>query len=139
LISARKEVDLSEEYIQIFEVATDSIKKIVANLSGGNQQKVVLAKWMATDPTLLILNDPTRGIDVGTKQEIYHFITDWARQGYTILLYSSEIEEIIGVCHRILVLYKGEIIREFVAQETDKEEVMRYVLGGDVEAVERVA
>jgi ribose transport system ATP-binding protein len=138
LISARKEIDLSKEYIQIFEVATDSVKRIVANLSGGNQQKIVLAKWMATDPTLLILNDPTRGIDVGTKQEVYHFITDWARQGYTILLYSSEIEEIIGVCHRILVLYKGEIIREFMAEKTNKEEVMRYVLGGDVEAVERV-
>jgi ABC-type sugar transport system ATPase subunit len=137
LINARKEVELSEEYVQIFGVATDSIKKIVVNLSGGNQQKVVLAKWMATDPTLLILNDPTRGIDVGTKQEIYHFITDWARRGYTILLYSSEIEEIIGVCHRILVLYKGEIIREFMADETDKEEVMRYVLGGEGQAVER--
>ena len=131
LIKHGDERTVSNKYIQDLSIATDSIDKKVQNLSGGNQQKVVLAKWLATQPEFLILNDPTRGIDVGTKREIYRLINDWAQQGYTILLTSSEIDEVIGLSHRILVFYKGEIIREFESGETDKEEVMRYVLGGE--------
>jgi rhamnose transport system ATP-binding protein len=136
LIRPKQEHDLSSRYITRLNIATDSMDKIVGNLSGGNQQKVVLAKWLAIDPSLLILNDPTRGIDVGTKQEVYRLIADWANQGFTILITSSEIEEILGVCHRILVMYRGELIKEFDAKTTNKEEVMRYVLGGA--AVEKV-
>lgn len=130
LIKHRKEREVSKEYIQKLSIATDSIDKKVINLSGGNQQKVVLAKWLSTEPTLLILNDPTRGIDVGTKQEIYRLIVDWAKQGYTILFTSSEIEEVLGVSHRVLVMYKGKLVKEFSAKQADKEEVMEYVLGG---------
>jgi ABC-type sugar transport system ATPase subunit len=130
LIRRKPESDLSSKYIERLNIATDSKEKIVGNLSGGNQQKVVLAKWLAINPSLVILNDPTRGIDVGTKQEIYRLIAEWANQGFTVLITSSEIEEILGVCHRILVMYRGELIKEFDAQNTNKEEVMRYVLGG---------
>ena len=130
LINHRKDKQISTKYIQQLSIATESYEKKVGNLSGGNQQKVVLAKWLATQPTLLILNDPTRGIDVGTKQEIYRMINKWAEQGYTILFTSSEIEEILGLCHKILVLYKGHIIKEFKNSKVKKEEVMKYVLGG---------
>jgi len=79
---------------------------------------------------MLILNDPTRGIDVGTKQDIYRLITEWANQGYTILFTSSEIEEVLGIANRILVMYKGQILKEFDGESAEKEQVMEYVLGG---------
>jgi ABC-type sugar transport system ATPase subunit len=93
---------------------------------------VAITKWLASRPELFILNDPTRGIDVGTKSDIYNLVAEWAGQGHTILFTSSEIEEILGICDRVFVLHKGEIIRECACDNTDKEEVMRYVLGGDV-------
>jgi ABC-type sugar transport system ATPase subunit len=130
LIKHRDEQKIAMKYINDLSIATDSVEKTVDFLSGGNQQKVVLAKWLATEPEFLILNDPTRGIDVGTKREIYRLINGWASKEYTILFTSSEIEEVIGLSQRILVFYKGEIIHEFKAAETDKEEIMLYVLGG---------
>lgn len=130
LIKHREEKRIAEEYINKFDISTDSLDKKVHNLSGGNQQKVVLAKWMSTEPNVLVLNDPTRGIDVGTKQEIYKMIVEWANQGFTVLFTSSEFDEILGVCDRILVFYKNEIIKEFEKGKVEKEELMRYVLGG---------
>ncbi len=131
LFDHKQERSLANQYIGQLAVATDSVEKAVINLSGGNQQKVVLAKWLATEPSLIILNDPTRGIDIGAKRDIYALIRTWADQGYTILFSSSEVEETIGVSDRLLVLYKGRIIREFDAAHATKEEVMRYVLGGE--------
>jgi ribose transport system ATP-binding protein len=139
LIKHKQERSLAQKYISDFSVATDSYEKAVGQLSGGNQQKVVVAKWMATNPEFLILNDPTRGIDVGTKREIYRLVSEWAKQGYTILVTSSEIEEVIGMAHRILVFYKGGLIREFQGAQTDKEEVMRYVLSGEATEVSLAA
>lgn len=132
LIQHDRERKLAEEYINKLNIVTDSLGKKVNTLSGGNQQKVVIAKWLASEPELFILDDPTRGIDVGTKQEIYRLIKEWAQQGSTLLFSSSEIEEVLGVCHRILVFYNNEIVAEFDADQTSKEEVMRYVLGGEV-------
>ena len=100
------------------------------SLPFGQQRLLEIARAMATEPKLLILNDPTRGIDVGTKQEIYRLIAKWAKQGYTILFTSSEIEEVLGVSHRILVMYKGKIVKEFAGKGAKKEKVMEYVLGG---------
>jgi ribose transport system ATP-binding protein len=131
LLKHKLEREVTQKYVDELDIATESIEKEVGNLSGGNQQKVVLAKWLATQPEFLILNDPTRGIDVGTKQEIYRLIQSWADQGYTILFTSSEIEEVVGLSHRILAFYRGEIIHEFDAEGTTKEEVMHYVLGGE--------
>jgi ribose transport system ATP-binding protein len=84
----------------------------VSTLSGGNQQKVVLAKWLATDPAVILLNDPTRGIDVGTKQEIYRLMRELAEEGACILFYSTDYEELIGCCDRVAVMYDGRIVRE---------------------------
>jgi ribose transport system ATP-binding protein len=83
-------------------------------LSGGNQQKVVISKWLLTEPRILLLNDPTRGIDVGTKEEIYRLLRDLADAGASILLYSTDYDELIGCCDRVLILYSGRIVRELV-------------------------
>ena len=79
----------------------------VATLSGGNQQKVVIAKWLMTEPRIILLNDPTRGIDVGTKQEIYRLLRELADEGAAILFYSTDYDELIGCCDRVLVMYDG--------------------------------
>ena len=114
----------TNHYIDRFAIATSSPDKKVLNLSGGNQQKVLLAKWLATDPSLLILNDPTRGVDVGAKSEIYELCHQLASQGITILLTSSEIGEIIGLSDRVLVLSKGRIVRECLRGEATKGQLL---------------
>ncbi len=130
VIDRGKERELAGDYVRRLNVSTDSIDKRVVNLSGGNQQKVVLAKWLATGPTVLILNDPTRGVDVGAKAEIYALCDELARGGLALLFTSSEVEEIVGVCDRILVLYRGRVIKEFARGEADKEAVTFWVSGG---------
>jgi ribose transport system ATP-binding protein len=110
-------------------VATESIDKRVNNLSGGNQQKVVVAKWLATAPAVLILNDPTRGVDVGAKSEIYALCDRLAAEGMALLFTSSEIEETLGVCDRVLVFYRGQVVREFARGEATKADVMRWITG----------
>ncbi|HVK58706.1 MAG TPA: ATP-binding cassette domain-containing protein, partial [Candidatus Kapabacteria bacterium] len=100
-------------------------------LSGGNQQKVVLAKWLLTDPEVLILDEPTRGIDVGARFEIYQLILGLADRGAGILKISSEIEELIGLCDRIIVLSRGKISSEFSRAEFDREEILRAALQGN--------
>jgi ribose transport system ATP-binding protein len=89
----------------------------VATLSGGNQQKVVIAKWLMTDPRIILLNDPTRGIDVGTKQELYQLLRDLADAGASILFYTTDYDELIGCCDRVLILYDGRIVRELVGSD----------------------
>jgi ABC-type sugar transport system ATPase subunit len=138
MIDRTRERGLATDYVRKLHVATDSIDKRVVNLSGGNQQKVVVAKWLATGPEILILNDPTRGIDVGAKSEIYVLCDELARQGLALLFTSSEIEETLGVCDRILVFHKGRIIREFARGEATKADVMHWVAGGVIPEVEVV-
>lgn len=101
-----------------------------AQLSGGNQQKVVLAKWLLTEPRLLFLDDPTRGVDVGAKAEIYRLIQDLARRGLGVVLISSENEEVLSLSHRILVLRQGRLVAEFTGGETDPETVLSLCAGG---------
>jgi ABC-type sugar transport system ATPase subunit len=97
----------------------------VGELSGGNQQKVVLAKWLMTSPDILFLDEPTRGIDIGAKVEIYHWIQRLASQGIGIVVASSEMPELIGICHRILVLREGQLSAEFPADQVTQEDIMR--------------
>jgi ABC-type sugar transport system ATPase subunit len=129
LIKEGKLKSTAETFINRLNISTDSIEKQVFDLSGGNQQKVVIAKWLATEPKLLILDDPTRGIDVGAKSEIYQLIQMLAREGLAILLSSSEIDEVINLSRRILVMRQGLIIKEFDHKEASKAEVLRYVSG----------
>lgn len=100
------------EMVEGLKVKAGDLRAPVSNLSGGNQQKVVLAKWLMTRPGIVLLNDPTRGIDVGTKQEIYRLLRDLAGQGLAVLLYSTDYAELIGCCDRVLVMYGGQIARE---------------------------
>ena len=113
MLDNRKGRRATADYVRRLNVATDSVEKPVIDLSGGNQQKVLLARWLATGPKVLLLNDPTRGVDVGAKAEIYDLIRQLASGGLAILLTSSELEETIGLSDRVLVLSKGSIVREF--------------------------
>jgi putative multiple sugar transport system ATP-binding protein len=101
---------------------------LALNLSGGNQQKVVLSKWLFANPEILILDEPTRGIDVGAKYEIYTIINRLASEGKAIILISSELPEILGVCDRIYVMRDGKVVGEMPASEASQEKVMTYIM-----------
>lgn len=96
----------------------------IRSLSGGNQQKVILGRWLLTEPTVLLLDEPTRGIDVGAKYEIYELIIDLASKGKTVIMVSSEMPELLGVCDRILVMSGGRLAGEVNAADTTQEEIM---------------
>ena len=98
-------------------------------LSGGNQQKVVLAKWLAREPKLLIVDEPTRGIDVGTKAEVHRLLSDLANQGVAILMISSELPEVLGMADRVIVLFEGRVAGEFSRAEADEVSIMRAAAG----------
>lgn len=131
--------DIAQQYVDQLGVVTDSLEKKVLYLSGGNQQKVLLARWLATQPRVLILDDPTRGIDVGAKKEIYELINRIARDGVGVLFTSSELEEILELSDRILVLRKGSLVADLPSAVCDKELVMEFVAGDQEKARELVA
>jgi len=121
--------------IERMRIKVGSPEDPVSTLSGGNQQKVVIAKWLLTEPKIILLNDPTRGIDVGTKQEIYRLLRELADNGASILFYSTDYEELIGCCDRVDVMYDGRIVRELVGDEINEHEIIASALnieGGDV-------
>lgn len=120
VVDQRKETQKAEEYRKLINVKTTSINQAVGSLSGGNQQKVVLAKWMLTQPDVLILDEPTRGIDVGAKYEIYCVINELAKAGKAVIIISSEMPEIIGTCDRTYVLNEGEIAGELSGEITQE-------------------
>lgn len=126
VINKNKEREIADKYCKELLIKTPSIMQIVKNLSGGNQQKVILAKWLASNPDLIILDEPTRGIDVGAKYEIYKLINTLVESGKTILMISSEMEEIIGMSDRIIVLYEGRITGMVSKQEFNQEVIMNY-------------
>jgi ABC-type sugar transport system ATPase subunit len=131
-----KEQQIAAKQIIALEIKTPHMNQLVANLSGGNQQKVALAKCLAVDPDIFILMEPTQGIDVGVKFEVYQFIAEQAAQGRSILLISSELAEVIGLAHRILVMHEGRIAAELDAAQTNQEEILRYALGQDSPSAE---
>jgi rhamnose transport system ATP-binding protein len=101
----------------------------VWTLSGGNQQKAVLAKWLARKPTLLIVDEPTRGIDVGTKAEVHRLLSELAAQGVAVLMISSELPEVLGMADRVVVLFEGRVMRQFTRAEADEDSIMRAATG----------
>ena len=134
LISARAEQELSEQWTMVMQTKFASIQDPVERLSGGNQQKVVLAKWLATNPKLLIVDEPTRGIDVGTKSEVHRLLSQKAKEGLAILMISSELPEVLGMAVRILVMREGHIVREFSRAEATSENVIAAATGAAVRA-----
>lgn len=117
------------EYIKSINIKTPSSKALIQNLSGGNQQKVLIARWLLTEPDILILDEPTRGIDVGAKAEIYNLISELAAQGKCVIMISSELPEIIGMSDRVIVMHEGRISGELVRKELDQELLMMYATG----------
>jgi ribose transport system ATP-binding protein len=121
---------VSNLYIKKFNIVLGHENQEVKQLSGGNQQKVVIAKWLSMSPSVIILDEPTRGIDIGTKNEIYLLINKLRDEGMSIVLISSEIEEILNICDRVIVMHEGSIIREFQNDNINREDIIYAAIGG---------
>ena len=128
IINGNDEILAAQEYKERINIKANSINQVVGSLSGGNQQKVVLAKWMLTQPDVLILDEPTRGIDVGAKYEIYCVINELAAAGKAVIVISSEMPEIIGTCDRVYVINEGEIAGELDKSELSQERIMQCIM-----------
>ncbi|WP_149143024.1 multiple monosaccharide ABC transporter ATP-binding protein [Gemmobacter caeruleus] len=128
VINEAQETDVAEKYRQALRIRTPSVFQRVMNLSGGNQQKVVLSKWLFTGPEVLILDEPTRGIDVGAKYEIYGIINDLSAQGKAVVMISSELPELLGMCDRIYVMNEGAFVGELTAAEATQERIMSLIV-----------
>ena len=128
LLQTQPERELVDLYVARLRIKTPSISQAVRNLSGGNQQKVVLAKWLATGPKVLLLDEPTRGIDINAKKEIYTLIDELAQSGLGVVLVSSELPEILGIADRIMVLCEGRKTAEFSRAEATEERVVKAAL-----------
>ena len=123
-LSDESQVEDTQRYIDILRTKTPSQETKIRSLSGGNQQKVIIGRWLLTDPEVLLLDEPTRGIDVGAKYEIYQLIINLANEGKTVLMVSSEMPELLGVCDRIIVMSGGRVAGEVDAKNTTQEEIM---------------
>ncbi|KAA1182172.1 sugar ABC transporter ATP-binding protein [Rhizobium tropici] len=128
-LSASSEADALARARRRFDIRVRDGNIVAGRMSGGNQQKLLLAKVMETEPQIVIIDEPTRGIDVGTKQQIYHFISALARDGHSIIVISSEMPEVIGLCTRIAVMREGRIVGVLEGEEISEQEIMRYAAG----------
>ncbi|NLS15052.1 sugar ABC transporter ATP-binding protein [Rhizobium sp. P40RR-XXII] len=128
-LSASSEADALARARRLFDIRVRDGNIVAGRMSGGNQQKLLLAKVMETEPQIIIIDEPTRGIDVGTKQQIYHFISALARDGHSIIVISSEMPEVIGLCTRIAVMREGRIVGVLEGEEISEQEIMRYAAG----------
>jgi ABC-type sugar transport system ATPase subunit len=124
ILKAKQEREIAGSYVKTLSIATPSVRQTARLLSGGNQQKVVLAKWLSTKPKLLIMDEPTRGIDVGAKSEVHALMSKLAQQGIGILMISSEMPEIVGMSDRVIVLCQGRVTGEFTRENMSQEEIM---------------
>ena len=129
LINDKKVREIANEYIQVLRIKTEGPEQIVSNLSGGNQQKVVLAKWLVANPQILVMDEPTRGVDVGAKTEIYKLINQLTESGMAVILISSELHEVMGMADRMIVMYEGKITGELSREEYTEETIMQYATG----------
>ena len=129
-IDRKREMEIAIDYKKSLNIKTPNLEKIVGELSGGNQQKVVIAKWLMMSPKILILDEPTRGIDVGAKSEIYRLISELAAKGVAIIVISSELPEILGISDRLITMHEGSVSGEFITEKTNSAEVMQAALGG---------
>lgn len=127
-VDDHKEIQVAEEYRKKLNIKSPSVFQDAGNLSGGNQQKVVLSKWIFTDPEVLILDEPTRGIDVGAKFEIYTIINKLANKGKSIVFISSELPEILGMCDRVYVMNEGKIVGELSKEDASQESIMKCIM-----------
>jgi ribose transport system ATP-binding protein len=129
VLSRSRETEVTQRYVDQLSIKTPSLAQVVNNLSGGNQQKAVLAKWLFCDSKILIFDEPTRGIDVGTKYGIYELIEALARDGRGIIMISSELPEILGLTDRVLVLHEGSLVATLATAKTTQEEILNFAAG----------
>jgi simple sugar transport system ATP-binding protein len=129
-LSAMEQNEIADKYIKLLNIATPTAEQLVKNLSGGNQQKVILARWLATNPRLLILDEPTRGIDVGTKAEIQKLVLELAEEGKSCMFISSELDEVLRTSHRIIVLREKDKVTEFSGEVTERQ-IMQSMAGSE--------
>jgi ABC-type sugar transport system ATPase subunit len=130
VIQRKDQRKAADKYMESISIKAPSVQQLVGNLSGGNQQKVVVAKWLMMDPKVLIVDEPTRGIDVGSKSEIYGLLSDLAKEGMAIVVVSSEIEEIMGVCDSVITIYEGRKTAQMqITPELTREKVLACALG----------
>ncbi len=120
---------VANRYVETLNIKLSTIREPIKNLSGGNQQKAILGKWLYTEPKIVLLSEPTRGIDIGARSEIYHLLSNLADQGRAVLVASSDADEILGMCDRILVMFKGSVIAEVKREEANEELLMEYASG----------
>jgi ABC-type sugar transport system ATPase subunit len=129
-VRASRERRVAGRAASALRVRAASLQQPVAALSGGNQQKVVLAKWVNTNPGVLLLDEPTRGVDVGAKQEIYQLMDAWSRAGHAIVLITSELPELLMMSDRIIVMHRGRVITALDRHEATQERVLHAAMGG---------
>jgi ribose transport system ATP-binding protein len=130
-VGKKKEAEVVLKYVEKLRIATPSVSRLAQYLSGGNQQKVVIAKWLCTKAKIFIFDEPTRGIDVGAKSEIYALMAGLVREGAAILMISSELSEVIGMSDRIYVMREGRIVSELSHAEATQERIIEYAMGAD--------
>ena len=123
------EIEIFDKYKDSLDIRTPSWRQTVGNLSGGNQQKIVIGKWLSMHPDVLIVDEPTRGIDVGSKSEIHKLIRELAAQGYAVIVISSEMPEVLRVSDRIVAMYSGRIMRTFTSQEVTEDNLIQAISG----------
>ncbi len=129
-LNKKSEVEISKKYIEMLNIKTPSHEKRVVELSGGNQQKVIIGKWMFTDARVMIFDEPTKGIDVGSKAEIYRLMRKLSNEGTAVIMVSSDLPEVIGVSDRILVMHEGEFKGEFFHDNVTEQDIMKAAIGG---------
>jgi rhamnose transport system ATP-binding protein len=129
LLSARRERATAADWTKRMQVKAGKLSDPVSTLSGGNQQKVVLAKWLSTDPRVLIVDEPTRGIDVGTKAEVHRLLSQLAGDGMAVVMVSSELPEVLGMADRVLVMHEGRLVDDIPRVRADEDSVMRAATG----------
>ena len=118
----------TSNYVKKFNINLTSGRQLIEELSGGNQQKCIISKWLMSNPTVLILDEPTRGVDVGVKSEMYEIINQLAQMGTAIILISSELPEILSLSHRIIVMREGQITKELNHKDASQENIMKFAI-----------
>src|SRR5215467_4581502 len=129
IVDQRRERAIATNYYQLLQIHATGIQQLAQSLSGGNQQKVVIAKWLATKPRVLILDEPTRGVDIGAKAEVHRLISQLASEGMAIIMISSELPEVLAMSDRILVMHEGRLTGEFDRSEADQDRAMFAAMG----------
>ena len=127
-INKKRSKEISNKYVNLLSIKTPSLKQISKNLSGGNQQKTIIARWLMNQPKILFMDEPTHGIDVGAKAEIYKLIDELSKMGVSVILLSSELPEVLALCDRIMVMHHGQLKGILHHQEADQVKIMSFIL-----------